>query len=79
MHNKQVISPIQLSEVDSVNELCKMRDYVLFSDLSKRDNNNNNTNNNINNINNNINKNIYLKFSIQTTSIDYKTTLCDKL
>ena len=35
--NKQVISPIQLSEVDSVKELCKMRDGVLFSDLSKRD------------------------------------------
>ena len=26
VHNKQVISPIQLSEVDSVKELCKMRD-----------------------------------------------------
>ena len=37
LHNKQVISPIQLSEVDSVKELCKMRDGVLFSDLSKRD------------------------------------------
>ena len=37
VHNKQVISPIQLSEVDSVKELCKMRDGVLFSDLSKRD------------------------------------------
>ena len=37
VHNKQVISPIQLSEVDSVKELCKMRDGLLFSDLSKRD------------------------------------------
>ena len=37
VHNKQVISLIQLSEVDSVKELCKMRDGVLFSDLSKRD------------------------------------------
>ena len=37
VHNKQVISPIQLSEVDSVKELCKMRDGVLFRDLSKRD------------------------------------------
>ena len=37
VHNKQVISPIQLSEVDSVKELCKMRDDLLFSDLSKRD------------------------------------------
>ena len=37
VHNKQVISPIQLSEVDSVKELCKMRNGVLFSDLSKRD------------------------------------------
>ena len=35
--NKQTISPIQLSEVDSVKELCKMRDGVLFGDLSKRD------------------------------------------
>ena len=70
MHNKQDNSPIQLSEVDSVKELCKMRDYVLFSDLSKRDNHNNNNNNN-----NKINKNIYLKSSIKTTSIDYKTTL----
>ena len=26
VHNKQVISPIQLSEADSVKELCKMRD-----------------------------------------------------
>ena len=32
-----VISPIQLNEVDSVKELCKMRDNVLLSDLSKRD------------------------------------------
>ena len=31
------ISPIQLSEVGSVKELCKMRDGLLFSDLSKRD------------------------------------------
>ena len=37
VHNKQVISPIPLSEVDSVKELCKMRDGVSFSDLSKRD------------------------------------------
>ena len=37
VHNKQVISPIHLSEVDSVKELCKLRDGVLFSDLSKRD------------------------------------------
>ena len=37
VHNKQVISPIQLSEVDSVKELCKMRDGVLLSDLCKRD------------------------------------------
>ena len=37
VHNKLVISPIQLSEVDSVKELCKMRDGLLFSDLSKRD------------------------------------------
>ena len=37
VHNKQVISPIQLSEVDSVKELCKMRDGLLFSDLSKLD------------------------------------------
>ena len=37
MHNKQVISLIQLNEVDSVKELCKMRDGLLFSDLSKRD------------------------------------------
>ena len=37
VHNKQVISPIQLSEMDSVKELCKMRDGVLCSDLSKRD------------------------------------------
>ena len=37
VHNKQVISPIQLSEVDSVKEFCKMRDGLLFSDLSKRD------------------------------------------
>ena len=36
VHNKQVISPIQLSEVDSVKELCKMRDGLLFNDLSKR-------------------------------------------
>ena len=36
-HNKQVISPIQKSEMDSVKELCKMRDGLLFSDLSKRD------------------------------------------
>ena len=35
VHNKKVISPIQLSEVDSVKELCKMRDGVLFSNLSK--------------------------------------------
>ena len=27
-HNKQVISPVQLSEVDNVKELCKMRDGV---------------------------------------------------
>ena len=37
VHDKQVISPIQLSEVDSVKELCKMRDGLLFSLLSKRD------------------------------------------
>ena len=37
VHNKQIISPIQLSEVDSVKELCKMRDGLLFSDLSKSD------------------------------------------
>ena len=37
VHNKQVISPIQLSEVDSVKELCKMRVSVLFRDLSKPD------------------------------------------
>ena len=37
VHNKQVISLIQFSEVDSVMELCKMRDGLLFSDLSKRD------------------------------------------
>ena len=37
IHHNEVISPIQLSEVDSVKELCKMRDGVLFSDLSKRD------------------------------------------
>ena len=37
VHNKQVISPIQLSEVNSVKELCKMRDGVLLSDLCKRD------------------------------------------
>ena len=37
VHNKQFISPIQLSEVDSVKELCKMRNSLLFSDLSKRD------------------------------------------
>ena len=37
VHNKQVISPIQLDEVDCVKELCKMRDGALFSDLSKRD------------------------------------------
>ena len=28
---------IRLNEVDSVKELCKMTDGVLFSDLSKRD------------------------------------------
>ena len=37
VHNKKVISPIQLNEVDSVKILCKMRDSVLLSDLSKRD------------------------------------------
>ena len=37
VHNKQAMSPIQLNEVDSVKEVCKMRDGVLFSDLSKRD------------------------------------------
>ena len=37
VYNKQVISPTQLSEVDSVKELCKMRDGLIFSDLSKRD------------------------------------------
>ena len=37
VHNEQVISPIQLNEVDSVKELCKIRHGVLFSDLSKRD------------------------------------------
>ena len=37
VHNKQVISPIQLSEVDTVKELSKMRDGLLFSDLSKCD------------------------------------------
>ena len=36
VHNKQVISPIQLSKVVSVKELCKMRDGVLFNDLNKR-------------------------------------------
>ena len=34
---KQVISLIQLSEVDCVKELCKMREGVLFGNLSKRD------------------------------------------
>ena len=29
--------PIQSYKLDSVTELCKMRDGVLFSDLSKRD------------------------------------------
>ena len=29
--------PIHLSEVDNVKGLCKMRDGLLFSDLSKRD------------------------------------------
>ena len=37
VHNKQVVSPFQFSEVDSVKELCKMRDGLLFSDLSKSD------------------------------------------
>ena len=37
VHNTQVVFPIQLSEVDSVKELCKIRDGLLFSDLSKRD------------------------------------------
>ena len=37
VHNKQVISPIQLSEVDSIKESYKMRDGLLFSDLRKRD------------------------------------------
>ena len=32
-----VFLPFKLSEVNSVKELCKMRDGVLFSDLSKRD------------------------------------------
>ena len=35
--NKQAISPFQLSEVDSIKELCKVRDGVIFSDLSKPD------------------------------------------
>ena len=37
MHNKQAITFIQLNEVDSVKNLCKMRDGVLFSDPNKRD------------------------------------------
>ena len=37
VHNRQVISPIQLSEVDSVKKLSKMRDGLLFSYLSKCD------------------------------------------
>ena len=37
VHNKQAITFIQLNEVDSVKNLCKMRDGVLFSDPSKRD------------------------------------------
>ena len=35
VHNKQA-TPIQFSEVDGVKGLCKMRDGVLFSDLSRR-------------------------------------------
>ena len=34
VHNKQVIFSIQLSEVDSVKELCKIRNGALFCDLS---------------------------------------------
>ena len=37
VHNKQASTFIQLNEVDSVKNLCKMRDGVLFSDPSKRD------------------------------------------
>ena len=37
VHNKQAISSIQLSEVDSVKEISKMRDGVLFSDQNERD------------------------------------------
>ena len=37
VHNKQANTFIQLNEVDSVKNLCKMRDCVLFSDPSKRD------------------------------------------
>ena len=37
VHNKQAITFIQLNEVDSVKNLCKMRNGVLFSDQSKRD------------------------------------------
>ena len=37
VHNKQAITFIQLNEVDSVKNLCKMRDDVLFNDPSKRD------------------------------------------
>ena len=37
MHNKQAITFIQLNEVDSVKNVCKMRNGVLYSDPSKRD------------------------------------------
>ena len=37
VHDKQAVSPMQLNEVNSVKELCKIRHGVLFSDLSKRD------------------------------------------
>ena len=33
VHNKQVISPIQLSELDSVKKICKMRDGVYYSTI----------------------------------------------
>ena len=37
VHNKQAITFIQLNEVDSVKNACKMRDGVLYSESSKRD------------------------------------------
>ena len=37
VHNKQAITFIQLNEVDSVKNVCKMRDGVLYSESSKRD------------------------------------------